>query len=233
MGVENEGEQQVEARMQGAAKFMGPANAVKVMQKKMAVFGTYALIIYLIEFCMVVYSLHSWSSGTCIEESSSSSSGHRLLRMLETTTDDCVDNTEGRFQLCGSATTIDDAEAVYDTAILLFFIYHAIEWVRYTIFLTSILLGVNLVGVFYLLGLNSLFGIVVFIVGILARFGGDGADCASVQETRGTFLLVAIIIFVVKIWFTFCPTMFFKFISIQTMEAALVDEEEEEEGGKD
>ena len=98
---------------------------------------------------------------------------------------------------------------------MLFFLYHFIEWLRYTILLTCILLGVNLVQIFYLLGLNTLFGVIVLVVAAVTRFGSDGADCAQEQTTRGVFLIVAMIVFALKISFSFCPTMWFKFISVE------------------
>ena len=42
-------------------------------------------------------------------------------------------------------------------------IYHIIEWVRFTIFLTTMLLGSNFLHMWYVLGLNSIYGIAVYI----------------------------------------------------------------------
>ena len=77
---------------------------------------------------------------------------------------------------CGDANTIDDASAVYDVFILLCIIFHMVEWIRQTIFATSALVGVNLVGVFYALFPNVIFGLIVMLVGAIAAFASD-SDC--------------------------------------------------------
>ena len=74
---------------------------------------------------------------------------------------------------CGEANTYEDASAVYDVFILLCIIFHMVEWIRQTIFATSALVGVNLVGVFYGLFPNVIFGIIVMLVGAIAAFASD------------------------------------------------------------
>lgn len=79
---------------------------------------------------------------------------------------------------CGTATSLDDASAVYDTWILLCIIFHMVEWIRQTIFVTSALVGVNLVGVFYALYIMIPYGIIVMLGGAIASFSAD-ADCSE------------------------------------------------------
>lgn len=79
---------------------------------------------------------------------------------------------------CGSSLTKDDASSVYDTWILLCIIFHMIEWIRQTIFATSALVGVNLVGVYYVLYIIVPFGVIVMLGGAIAGFGSE----ASCQE---------------------------------------------------
>ena len=64
-----------------------------------------------------------------------------------------------------------------------------IEWIRWTIFLMSILMEKNMLHLFNLLCLNIIFGYVATIYAIVARFSGVGATCVSggAQETTGLY----------------------------------------------
>jgi hypothetical protein len=50
-----------------------------------------------------------------------------------------------------------------------------IEWIRWTIFLMSILMEKNMLILFNLLSLNIIFGYIATIYAIVARFSGVGA----------------------------------------------------------
>lgn len=76
----------------------------------------------------------------------------------------------------------EEASAVFDLALAVVSVFHMIEWVRWTVFLTSALVNVNLVPVFYLLSINIPYGFIALVIGILARYGEDGADCAMTVE---------------------------------------------------
>ena len=54
-----------------------------------------------------------------------------------------------------------------------------IEWVRWTIFLMSILMEKNMLHLFNLLCLNIIFGFVATIYAIVARFSVTGAGCVG------------------------------------------------------
>lgn len=84
----------------------------------------------------------------------------------------------------------DASSSVYDTAIALVTIFHMIEWLRQTVFLTSALVNVNLVPLFYVLSVNIPFGFIAMLVAIAARFSEDGKDCAieGAQLERGRYL---------------------------------------------
>ena len=56
-----------------------------------------------------------------------------------------------RLTPCGTATDGDTASAVFDTALLLCIVFHIIEWIRWTMFMTSTLVSFNLIPLFYLL----------------------------------------------------------------------------------
>ena len=89
-------------------------------------------------------------------------------------------------------------------------------------------------GIWYILGLNSLYGIAAYLYAHKARFTQDGKDCADVQVFRSGFLYAEVIIF----WLTFhimsIPHFFFIFLKKDNLEDALTNggEESEEEGEK-
>ena len=77
-----------------------------------------------------------------------------------------------RLWMCGDATTPELADALFSTPIALVCIYHMIEWIKWTIFLTSTLVGVNLMIVFVFLDIvGILYGIAATIIGCAAGFG--------------------------------------------------------------
>lgn len=81
-----------------------------------------------------------------------------------------------RHMPCGENLTPDDASSVYDTWILLAIIFHMVEWIRQTVFATSALVGVNLVGVYYALFIMVPFGVIVMIGGGIAA-GSSEQEC--------------------------------------------------------
>ena len=72
---------------------------------------------------------------------------------------------------CGGADTPEKADALFAVPIALVCVYHMIEWIKWTIFLTSTLVGVNLMIVFVFLDVvGVLYGLVATIIGF-AFFG--------------------------------------------------------------
>ena len=65
---------------------------------------------------------------------------------------------------------------MYDAWILMCIIFHLVEWIRQTIFATSALVGVNLVGGFYILWVMVPYGLIVMIGGAIAGVNSD-PDC--------------------------------------------------------
>lgn len=88
---------------------------------------------------------------------------------------------------CAQAFTNEDASAVYDTWILLCIIFHMVEWIRQTIFATSALVGVNLVGVYYGLFIMVPYGLIVMLGGGIAASMSE-PDCVEKQPNRALFL---------------------------------------------
>ena len=123
-------------------------------------------------------------------------------------------------------------------ALLLLAIYHLIEWARIITFGVCVVIGANLMHIYYVTSLNTLFGIAAYIYAHVKRFGADGKLCADVQEFRAQFLLAEVIVF----WTTFhimsAPWILMKFMKPEAVDKAWKggsDNEEEgegEEGGK-
>ena len=78
----------------------------------------------------------------------------------------------------------EEASLVFDNVILLLGIYHIIEWLRTTILMTTICIGVNFMWVWYITCLNSLYGLAVFIYCHIVYAGDLGRSCALNQPTR-------------------------------------------------
>ncbi len=72
----------------------------------------------------------------------------------------------------------------YDIAFQLLGAYHLVEWFRFTIFLVAVTLGANLTVLYYLLYLNTIFGVAAYIVTHVKRYDSDGKTCANYQEDR-------------------------------------------------
>lgn len=111
---------------------------------------------------------------------------------------------------CGDATDADTASAIFDTAIALCAIFHMIEWIRQTVFLTSALVGVNIVPVYYALSVNVPFGFIAMLTAIFTRYSENGNACAEVglQAERANFLTLQIICLILYIPMSFAPILF-------------------------
>ena len=88
---------------------------------------------------------------------------------------------------------------MYDTALLLLAVYHLIEWVRVIVFAVCVIIGANLMIIWYITVPNAIFGLVAYIIAHTVRFSEAGNACSEVQLGRGRFLLGDVIVF----WVTF------------------------------
>ena len=77
--------------------------------------------------------------------------------------------------------------------LLMLAIWHMIEWIRTTVLLTVVCIGVNWTIFWYATMPNTLFGLVVYALVHMSYFDEDGKKCAEVQENRAQWLLVEII----------------------------------------
>jgi hypothetical protein len=125
----------------------------------------------------------------------------------------------------------DAASKVYDVAIALAAIFHMIEWLRQTVFLTSALVNVNLVPLFYALSINIPFGFIAMLVAIGVRFSADGRDCAEagVQEERGRYLALQILCLFLYIPMMFLHIIFFKIKGVEWLHEQTQAANEEED----
>ena len=101
--------------------------------------------------------------------------------------------------LTGTLADPEEATKVFDTPLLILAIWHMIEWIRTTVLLTIVLIGVNWMISWYILIPNTLFGLVAYAIAHMAYFSEDGKLCKETQENRAVWLLVEIIFF----WSTF------------------------------
>ena len=76
--------------------------------------------------------------------------------------------------------TGEDASAVLDTAIKLAGIFHIIEWIRTTILLVAICIGVNVMQLWYVTAISALYGIAVFIYLHVVYASTKGMACGLV-----------------------------------------------------
>lgn len=106
-----------------------------------------------------------------------------------------------------------------------------IEWIKWTIFLTSTLVGVNLMIVFVFLDIvGVLYGIVACIIGFAAGFGAP-ADCLEVggQPSRVGYLQLQLLSFFLCFLFGSMPWSIFKIRGLEwTHEKYLLDPEEDD-----
>ena len=81
-----------------------------------------------------------------------------------------------RNNACGDKSG-DDASAILDTAIALVTVFHMIEWLRQTVFLTTALVNVNLMPLYYFLSINVPFGFIAMLIGVATGFSSAGGEC--------------------------------------------------------
>ena len=129
-----------------------------------------------------------------------------------------------RYYICQKGDQLirgDDASAVYDTALYLVGIFHIIEWVRTTVLLVVVCVGVNLMKVWYYTAFSSIFGFICLVYVHIAVAGEDGQACSSAQETRYQWLVVEVVYFWTLFWIYQIPVVVFKFYSKEKLEEIL------------
>jgi len=114
---------------------------------------------------------------------------------------------------------------------MLMIVFHIIEWIRWTLYLTSCLVSFNLMPLFYLFQINIPFGFIVSIVALAARYSEDGNSCAEegLQANRAFYLSLQVICLVLLIPISFAHFLFFKFKGVDWLHEQWLSEGEEEE----
>lgn len=107
----------------------------------------------------------------------------------------------------GTLSSPEEATKVFDLPFLLLAIFHIIEWIRTTVLLTVICIGVKWLLFWYITVPNTLFGLVTYALVHVTYFGEDGKKCADAQPDRAAWLLGEIIAFWV-IFFLFAFPFF-------------------------
>merc|ERR1711988_1322382 len=156
---EGEGEDEEPKTMK---EYLMPADTYVIIEKEWVIFCLLTLVIYLIHLVWMCYGVDVYAS-------------------YERHVPCECDGTAGK------TCTPDENSAVYDTWILLCIIFHMVEWIRQTIFATSALVGVNLVGVFYALYIMIPYGVIVMFGGAIAAFMSP-ATCQENQPNRSLYL---------------------------------------------
>jgi|EP00353_Schmidingerella_taraikaensis_P002579 hypothetical protein len=107
--------------------------------------------------------------------------------------------------LTGELADGEKSSEVFDMPLMLMAVYHIIEWIRTTVLLTVILIGVNWAIFWYATSLNTLFGLIVYAFAHMAYFDEQGEMCAATQPDRASWILSEIIAFWVMYFFYAFP----------------------------
>ena len=144
-----------------------------LLNRSKLIYGFYTGLWYIIQFigCVAVINLYSDKD---------------RLNVCQT----IKDNNAGKEADWGELSS-----EVFDFPLLMLALYHMIEWIRTTVLLTVICIGVSWTLFWYLTTINTLFGIVVYAIVHMVYTSEDGQSCKDVQEYRAVWLLVEIIAF--------------------------------------
>lgn len=179
-----------------------PAMMTKILHKKFGMFGAIVGFYYLVQFICCVAACNFYSDAA-------------------------------REQICvlpnGVALTAEESSAVFDTAIKLGGVFHIMEWIRTTILLTVICVGVNLTQVWYFTSVTALYGLGTFIYVIVVFASEKGQACMEPQIYRYQWLMSEIIIFFTLFFIYQVPILLVRCFSKQKLHEILNAESEDED----
>lgn len=190
---------------------MKPENTFTIIAHKWVVFTLIGTILYLYHLYWCIYGVDQFCDITrthvCGEEGKNL---YQQFLVKEGATEE--EAAAVTAYIDAPADAADASSKVYDTAIALVTIFHMVEWLRQTVFLTSALVNVNLLPLYYALSINIPYGFIAMLVGIAVRFGSDGKDCAmeGAQSERGRYLSLQILCIFLYIPMMFLHVIFFK-----------------------
>jgi hypothetical protein len=185
-------------------------NMAKIIGNRKLIFGLWGLIGYIGQFILIVSVINVYSD-------------YDRFRPCKRDDDTFLFETEKIL-----SPNNELSAAVYDMPLRLLGAYHIIEWFRMTIFLVTMLLGSNLMPLWYITSLNTVFGIAAYIACHIYRYAGNGVICAEEQEFRAAMLMAEVIVFWTSFHIMSCPQIIFFFMSNENLDSALVETEEEE-----
>ena len=93
----------------------------------------------------------------------------------------------------GKLAVPDEASKVFDLPLVMLAVWHMIEWIRTTVLLSVVCIGVNWMTVWYATMPNTLFGLVTYAIVHMSYFSDEGKLCKDFQEHRANWLLGEII----------------------------------------
>lgn len=140
-----------------------------------------------------------------------------------------------RLNQCAGNPQGDDSSAVYDTAIALVTAFHIVEWIRQTVFLTTALVGANLVSLFHVLAINIPYGFIAMLVAIITRYTESGSDCAEAsdglpkQPERGAYLGLQVLCIVLYVPMCYLHVLFFKIKGVEWLHEQYLAEDEDDD----
>ena len=129
-----------------------------------------------------------------------------------------------------------EAAGVFDLALLLFAIFHLIEWIKTSLLLSVACVGLPLMHVYYALGINTIYGLVCTVYALITLLSTEGEQCGEVQINRGWWLKIEVIAFIVLFFLYLGPILPLRFCSKDSHDAILNkgddSDSEDEEGEK-
>lgn len=132
------------------SEYFKPALMTQLLHKKFGMFGGIMFLYYVIQFICCVAACNFYSDASRNNACTLSN---------------------------GTKISGEEASQVLDVAIKLTGIFHVMEWIRTTILLTVICIGVNLMHVWYVSTITALYGIAVFIYLIYVYASDAGRAC--------------------------------------------------------
>ena len=101
-----------------------------------------------------------------------------------------------RFTNCLPDQTPIEAAAVFDNALLLFAIFHLVEWIKTSLLLAVACVGLPLMWIYYIASINTIYGFVCTIYTLITLLSEEGEACGDVQVNRGWWLKYEVISFI-------------------------------------
>ena len=132
----------------------------------------------------------------------------------------------------GDLSNPENASAVYDPALLHIGIFHVISWLRCALLATIMLLSLDLMNIWYITMVSTVYGLVAYIIVFMSYFSEAGEACASAQPNRATFLLVEICCSWLVMLYQFLPFMLCCYKK-STLDERLRQKEEDSEEDED